>query len=300
MLDVSEVLRRHAVAAAAQSWLDGLPELVRDLERRWDLVVGRTLDGATEAFVAEAVTAGGRPVVLKLVLPQGDGAAARHETTALRLGAGRGTVALLDADPHRGALLLERLGRPMIALGLPTGERHALLCDTVARVWRPAPGADLPTGADRARHLAAFVTQTWEDLGHPCSERAVEHAVACAGRREAAHDDERAVLVHGDVHQLNALEAGSGFRLVDPDGVLAEPECDLGTVMRGDPVDLLQGDPVERAHRLAARTGTDPVAVWEWGVVERVASGLHCTAIGLQPLGCQTLAAADAVAGLGA
>ena len=32
-------------------------------------------------------------------------------------------------------------------------------------------------------------------------------------------EHERAVLVHGDVHQWNALRAGDGFRLVDPDGL---------------------------------------------------------------------------------
>ena len=67
--------------------------------------------------------------------------------------------------------------------------------------------------------------------------------------------------------------------------------------MRGDPVELIQGDPRERARRLAARTGLDAAAIWEWGVVERVVSGMHCTEIGQQPLGRQTLAAADAVAG---
>jgi len=29
------------------------------------------------------------------------------------------------------------------------------------------------------------------------------------------------VLVHGDVHQWNALRAGAGFKLDDPDGLLA-------------------------------------------------------------------------------
>jgi streptomycin 6-kinase len=53
-------------------------------------------------------------------------------------------------------------------------------------------------------------------------------ALSCAELRVAAHDDERAVLVHGDVHEWNALQApGGGFRLVDPDGLLAEPEYDL-------------------------------------------------------------------------
>jgi streptomycin 6-kinase len=38
------------------------------------------------------------------------------------------------------------------------------------------------------------------------------------------------------------------------------------------------------------------LAIWEWGVVERVSTGLLATAIGLQPAGAQMLAAADAIA----
>jgi hypothetical protein len=60
----------------------------------------------------------------------------------------------------------------------------------------------------------------------------VDHALACATRRQEAHDDERAVLVHGDVHQWNALRAARlGHRghliglaiLLFPDGKLAAP-----------------------------------------------------------------------------
>ena len=106
------------------------------------------------------------------------------------------------------------------------------------------------------------------------------------------------MLVHGDVHQLNALQNDGGFKLIDPDGLLAEAEYDLGVLMRGDPVELLGGDPAGRARWLAARTGLDLVAIWEWGVVERLSTGLLCTRIHLQPLGHDTLAAAEAVAGL--
>jgi streptomycin 6-kinase len=119
--------------------------------------------------------------------------------------------------------------------------------------------------------------------------------VAAAERRIRAHDDRRAVLVHGDVHQWNALRAADGFKLVDPDGLIAEPEYDLGVLMREDPVELIAGDPWERAHRLAARTGTDATAIWEWGVVERVSTGLVCAGVGLQPLASQMLGAADAI-----
>ena len=131
----------------------------------------------------------------------------------------------------------------------PPAERYAILADAAARIWRPAAGHGLPTGAEKAAYLMTFIATTWEETGRPCSERAVEHALACARRRRAAHDDARAVLVHGDVHQWNALQAGDGFKLVDPDGLLAEPEYDLGVIMREDPLE----DDLEERLRAARR-----------------------------------------------
>jgi streptomycin 6-kinase len=164
------------------------------------------------------------------------------------------------------------------------------------RIWRPATGCSLPTGADKARQLSGFITAAWEELGRPCSQRAIDYALACAAQRAKAHDDERAVLVHGDVHQWNALQARGGFKLVDPDGLLAEAEYDMGVVMREDPIELLHGDPHQRARWLAARCNLDATAIWQWGVAERVATGLLLTRIELQPVGREMLTAADHVA----
>ena len=89
------------------------------------------------------------------------------------------------------------------------------------------------------------------------------------------------------------MEAQDGFKLVDPDGLLAEPEYDLGIIMREDPLDVRDDDPHERARWLAARTGLDATSIWEWGVVERVSTGLLATKVGLQPVARQMLAVAD-------
>ena len=295
MSGVPAVVRNKARAAGAARWLDELPALVAGLEREWRMVVGRPFADATEAFVAEATLDDGTRAVLKLLVPR-DGDAARNEITVLRLTKGEGCVELLREDAGRGALLLERLGRSLHELALPVEERLEILCSTAARVWRPAPGCGLPTGAEKGRWLVDFITRTWEELDHPCSERAVDHARACAARRIAAHDDERAVLVHGDVHQWNAIEAENGFKLVDPDGLLAEAEYDLGVLMREDPLELVRGDERARARWLAARVGLDATAIWEWGVIERVSTGLLCTSIDLQPAGREMLTVADRVA----
>ena len=289
------MVRNKACAAGAEWWIEALPELIAALEQEWSINVGRPYADATEAFVAEATLDSGAPAVLKLVVPR-DGDAARNEAVALRLASGVGCVELLREDVDRGALLLERLGRSLHELGLAIGRRHEILCDTAARLWRPAPDCGLPTGYDKGQWLIEYVVTTWEELNRPCTERAIDDAIACARRRVAAHDNERAVLVHGDVHQWNALEASSGFKLVDPDGLLAEAEYDLGIIMREDPVELLDGDPHERARWLAQRTGLDAAAIWEWGVIERVSTGLLCTKIGLEPIGRDMLTAADHIA----
>ena len=296
---VPELVRNKARVHGADRWLDELPHTVADLEREWSMTVGTPFANGTEAFVAEATLSDGTPAVLKLVLPR-DADNAHHEIVALRLADGDGCPTLLRVDEARGALLLERLGRPMCDLDIPLPARLEILCTTAARIWRPAPDSGLPTGAAKGRWLADYIARTWQELDRPCSERVIAQALDCAERRVAAHDDERSVLVHGDVHQWNALEADGGFKLVDPDGLLAEAEYDLGILMREDPEDLLAGDPADRARQraawLAGRTGLDATAIWEWGVTERVSTGLLCTSIDLQPVGRGMLEAAERIA----
>jgi len=289
-----EVVRNKALAAGAQVWLDALPALVADLEREWSIEVGRPFDGGTEAYVAEATRADGTEAVLKLLVPR-SGEPSDDEATVLRLAGGEGCVELFRHDSARNAMLLERLGPSLFELALPIAQRHEILCAAAERLWRPAPGCGLLTGADKGRWLVDFITTQWEAFDRPCSERAVDYALSCAERRIAAHDDERAVLVHGDIHQWNTLQAKDGYKLIDPDGHLAEAEYDMGILMREDPVELGAGDPRDRARWLAQRTGLDAEAIWEWGVVERVSTGLVCMQIDLQPEGSQMLALADRV-----
>lgn len=72
--------------------------------------------------------------------------------------------------------------------------------------------------------------------------------------------------------------------------VLQVPDVVL---MREDPLD---GDLRERARWLAERTGRDETAIGEWGVVERVSTGLLGTRVKLQPVAREMLDAAERVA----
>ena len=110
------------------------------------------------------------------------------------------------------------------------------------------------------------------------------------------------MLVHGDAHAGNALtvpDADGEFRLIDPDGLFAEPACDLAVPMREWSTELLAGEPVggarERCATLSRLTGVDPGAIWAWGLMERVATGLLCLQGDQERLGRDTLAVAEAL-----
>ncbi|MCU7727381.1 aminoglycoside phosphotransferase family protein [Actinoplanes sp. KI2] len=294
MRDLPAAVRAKAVDLGATAWLENLPELIATLAAAWDLRLGAPFQDPTEAYVVEVTRNDGTPAVLKLLVPR-PGSTAAGEITFLREAGGDACARLLAYEESLGALLLERLGPALSDLGLPMSRRLPILCDLAAAVWRPTD-VDLPTGAVRAARMSRYVHRKWAELGEPCCRAAVDQALAAGESRRRAHAPGRAVLVHGDIHQWNAMRAGAGFKLVDPDGYVAEPECDLGVLLREDPA---EGDLRDRCRWLADRTGTDPRAIWEWGLLDRVATGLTLTVAGLQPVAAQMLAAAEEIAAAG-
>jgi streptomycin 6-kinase len=296
MLDVPEEVRNKVIADGNAAWLDELPSVVESLAQEWSLTIGATLRGGHAALVVEATLAEGTAAVLKVGVP-GTRRDLTFEATALRLADGDGCASLLRDDLERDALLLERLGAAIYDVVPDAATRHRMMCDVAARLWRPVGAdVDLPTGADKAQQCADLLPRLWEETGRACSEATVEDALGCTERRRRAHDDEHAVLVHGDVHDLNVLQAADGaFKLVDPSGLRAERACDLGTIVRCNPD---TGDDLEaRTSWIAARTGVDATAIWEWGTIYRVTSGLYSRRIGYQPFGDLLLAEADRLNG---
>lgn len=296
--------KAQALGPPGRRWLWCLPDLIRTLEGEWDLTVGAALPGGSAAYVAAATTAEGRAAVLKLHLPGYDDVA--NEIRVLRIAAGHGYVRLLRSDEARGALLLERLGPRLSRLGLSTNRRLEIICATLERAWVQTPeAASFPSGAEKARWLRTFIAELWQALDRPCSERVIEQALAFGLTREAAFDPARAVLVHGDAHSANTLtpldgdvSATAGFKLVDPDGLFAERAYDLAIPMRGWSAELLAGDALrlgrERCAYLSRLTGEDPEAIWQWGFIERVSTGLFLMQTGRAREGQNCLRVAEA------
>lgn len=297
--------RVRSMGAVGQEWLDRLPVLVAELEREWGLgVESRGLPGGSASWVGRARDADGRARVLKVGVPGHDLA---DEALVLGLAAGRGLVGLHAHDTGRNALLLEELGPSLESAVLPVEEKLEHLAAALTLVWQIPADALIPPapGQDKASTLTRLVLDTDDRLGHPAPTAVLDLALEYAGRRVAAHDPARCVVVHGDPHPANALstvpapgEDGLAYRLVDPDGFLADPAYDLGVVLR-EWTGRLRDRPRERLEGwcalLAERCGLDAQTVWEWAYLERVSTGLHVLDIGAESLGRRFLDSAAAL-----
>ena len=302
-LVIPDRVRRTALAhgKGGLEWLAGLARLVAELEREWDLSIGRTFSTGTEAFVAEAVSADGRQAVLKIAIPGLDPAA--RELHTLLAANGRGYVQVLQHEAARGVMLLERLGPQLHQLRLPLITQIEIICATLQDAWmQPPKGLQLVSGAEKASNLAAFIEGAWPELGKPCSERAIDKALSFADVRRQAFDPRNAVLAHGDAHAWNTLLVPGGgprrFKFVDPDGLFIERAYDLGISMREWGSEFLAGDPLElgrrRCHLLARLTGVEPEPIWQWGFIERISNGLLLKQKGLDEAADEFLTVADA------
>jgi streptomycin 6-kinase len=287
-------LKAASLGAAGQQWLAALPGVIGELERRWSVSVEHALGGGTAAYVARAVTSSGRPVVMKIGVPDPDFA---DEIGTLARARGHGYVHLLAYDIDRRAMLLEALGPSLDRTGMSPESQISVLCGLLAQAWTLPPASESPTAAqDKASGLARLVRRLWGEFGVPCSERVVARALLFADRRAAAFDAGRCVPVHGDAAPTNALKvleprpgAETGYVFVDPDGFVGDPAYDLGVALRDWSPQLLASDDAAAlarhyCHLLAEGSGVDEQQIWEWGYLERVSTGLYARAMGANEL----------------
>ncbi len=163
-----------------------------DLVAEWDL----RPDGdaiRSRAPVLPVRTADGVRAALKI-------GASEHEHLVLRRWNGDGAVRLLRADPHRRALLLERL-RPASLAGLDDVDACAIVAGLYRRLHVPAM-PQLPS-------LRSIFEQWSDDFASlprsaPVPHRLVEQATTLCRYLAGQPAD---VVLHGDLHYAQVLAA---------------------------------------------------------------------------------------------
>ncbi|MCN9242733.1 aminoglycoside phosphotransferase family protein [Streptomyces sp. RY43-2] len=260
-------------------WLDRLTELVRQAVDLRALTVERVqAPGGRSSLVLLVRQADGTPAVLKIAPPW---ARPEGECAALERWDGFGAVRLLDADPERGVLLLERLHPEVSVRSLPEAKALLEAAGTLRRLWvEPPAGHCFETVAARTGRQAEAMRAGAD------AEAAPLVAAALAAREEllAAPPGER--LLHGTLRQSKIL---AGERLpwlaVGPDPVVGESAFDLARLVRDRVEDLIaapSGAAItrRRVKRLAELMDLDQERLRGWTLFRAVESGMRALRVG--------------------
>lgn len=249
-----------------RAWLRRLPRLVAECLERWSLKAGEPYPDAYSSLALPVTTAQGIRAVLKVQFPDHEG---RHEAEALRRWDGDGAVRLIDHDPERWALLLERAepGAHLSTLG-PDAALD-VLAGLLPRLWVEA---DVPF--TRLEDEAAWWVDTLQrDLTgrrvaptHELIEATFEAV------EELAPTQPEHVLVHQDLHADNVLSASrEPWLVIDPKPLVGERAFGLAPIVRGHELGHSRGHVIRRLDVLSERLGVDRERARRWTIAQTVA-----------------------------
>jgi len=273
---VSSVQLPEGIRAFAQrgpdwaAFVERLPKLAGGLLEEWQLSVDGSPSNGYCSLVLPVRTTGGRPSVLKIGFP---GDESEHEHLALQHWHGQGAVELLRADPHRSAMLLERL-HPENLNDLWDLEACEIVAGLYGRLHVPAP--------PQLRTLTSYIERWGGDLAGlprnaPVPRRLVEQALSL-GRDFVADPASTGTMIHCDLHYENVLAGDrEPWLVIDPKPVSGDPHYELSPML-WNRMEELEGDLRNglrrRFHTLVDAAGLDERRARDWVVVRMIHNAL--------------------------
>lgn len=278
-----KVLDKLSNTSDAQEVLKSLKERVKNLEQKRHIKITSSLEGGTSALVALIATTEQQKIIAKIPLRTVDiGAEFANEIKALKFEKGKAYVKLLDFEEELNIAFLEQLGAPLGTLDFSINEQIEIICRTLQTSWLVVDDVtQFSNTLDLVEWFTNYINLTWQDLNQPFSKKILDKVNCFIEERRKAFSIDKLRLVHGDAHNFNILQAEQGnnerFKLIDPDGIVAEPAYDLGVLMREWIDELLiepQKNLLTRLNLLQRLTGIEKEAIWQWGLIQTLATAL--------------------------
>ncbi|QHW30931.1 phosphotransferase [Paenibacillus rhizovicinus] len=256
------------------SWTAGLPRLTDSCASRFGLVIEAPFSDLSWNYVLRARQADGSPVVLKCSMNKEE---LTKEMNVLRAYAGRGAVAVIDADEELGAAVMQS-AEPGTQLADIEDDTLAteIFCSVFRRLHDTAESEfkdmKLPSIKEHFAAIERYRERySVQEAQAPLPESWVENAEECLAYLIAS--TEHNVLLHGDLHHYNILRQGDeDWAVIDPKGIIGDIHFDTIQYMLnyedrgGTCEEVLE----RRIAIMTERLGLDPRRIGMWGVARGV------------------------------
>ena len=208
-------------------WFEELPQVIADLERKWNVAVGRPFPGIEFNYVAGAVGKDGEALVIKIA-PPFETVEIYGEAMFLRVLAGRGAVRLFNEDRELNAILIER-AEPGKALH-EAFESSPIDCVEPAiavlkRILQPPP-AEMSDVVTLDTWFKNFRRYQETDFPKDLAEKALQIY------ERISQQSDRTFYIHGDLHPGNVVTAQrEKFLAIDPKGIVGHVGYDIAVFL---------------------------------------------------------------------
>lgn len=196
-------------------WLAELPTTVTSLCQQWRLTIdGPVMNGYLGLVLP--VVRDDEPCVLKVAWVN---ETTINERRALAIWNGNGIVRLLEAEPAKGAMLLEQLDYHRSLNVLPISEALPVCGQLLRRLAIPTT-ASFPTQHEMALQIAETLPERWARYGRPFSKRILDQTCALARQLAPSSDN---LLINYDISYDNVL-AGKRepWLVIDPKAIIGD------------------------------------------------------------------------------
>jgi streptomycin 6-kinase len=239
---------------------------VGECAENWALGIGEPFPYAFASIAVPATRVDGSEAVLKIQFP---GRESEHEAAALVHWDGEGAVRLLEHDPDRHALLLERCAPGTPLSELQPDDALDVMAGLFPRLWKPA-GAPFRSLSEEARWWGEQLYDKWERAGRPFERRLLDAALEVLDGLPRSQGEQ--VLLHQDLHADNVLRSRrEPWLVIDPKPLVGEREFGIGALVRGGELGSGRDWARHRLARLSSELSLDPDRARGWVLAHTLA-----------------------------
>lgn len=202
------------------AWIEDLPTTIKVLSDQWALKNITPVENMSYNYVAKAIRSDDQPIVFKIGF---DKKAIVDEKQALTYFDGNAAIRLLDYDERYSALLLDQAIPGVTLKSLyPTQEEFVIDCyvDTVKR---------LLSKSIKSTYSFRYIKDWLEalDKAQPnlIPNDLLQRAIGLKNTLLSTMTKE--FVLHGDLHHDNILQNNDMWIVIDPKGIVGEPEFEI-------------------------------------------------------------------------